>query len=414
MTSRFILPILCLTVVSLAANAQSTYSSPETGENPLGAYFKTDIDSVSLTNGNLHLHIPLFSLPGRELPVNGAVDYDSQLYEYRFWYWNGPNPVYNYESLQWRKDSGPISGLLTGSHTLQNEVTYSPNPYTYYWILSFVYGAPGGRRVAFPPLTVTQSCSSVTNYVCNNPSPPDSQLYDNRVVTLQNGPEFFTLRTGSVGNGYPSLQSISFRDGTRVDGTSGVKLKTANGNQLEPNYSTSSTTILGTYRQDYLPTADTVGRPITYETNGTTETITLVAANGQPQVYRIDWAYVPTSIAAIYEPTGQAVNDSFKVITAITLPNGKAYTFEYNSEGTLSKLTFPSGAYIRYQYTHPLVHLRAHVTSRWVSADGNPASETLTSYSYTYPNSGGGADEYDRVLDSRHRSDRWTDTPRVF
>src|SRR5438874_2240781 len=143
-----ILVLLCIVVVSFSAHAQTTYSSPETGEHPLGTYFKTDIDSVSLTNGNLHLHIPLFSLPGRELPVTVAMDYDSQFFELR--YLPGPEQTpAGYESLQWRKSGGVMSGKVTASSFLLNDIASSPTAYTFHWQANFVFAAPGGRRFNF-------------------------------------------------------------------------------------------------------------------------------------------------------------------------------------------------------------------------------------------------------------------------
>ena len=66
------------------AFGQAAYTSPETGIKPLGSYASWGgIDSVSLTNGNLLLNIPLFSLPGRELPVSLGVSFNSQFMEQR-------------------------------------------------------------------------------------------------------------------------------------------------------------------------------------------------------------------------------------------------------------------------------------------------------------------------------------------
>ena len=55
----------------------------QTGERPLGSYFATDIDTVSMTNGNLHLSMPLFNLPGREVSFRLAMDYNSKFLEPR-------------------------------------------------------------------------------------------------------------------------------------------------------------------------------------------------------------------------------------------------------------------------------------------------------------------------------------------
>jgi YD repeat-containing protein len=364
----------------------------------LGTYFKTDIDSVSLTNGNLHLHIPLFSLPGRELPVSIAMDYDSQFFERRYLYTNGSGQaVYGFESLQWRKGGGLLSGTITASRGITQVGTYFIR-----WMLTFVWGSPAGRRYTFQKELI-QSCSSVggyPNYTCSNASPPDNQIYDNLTVNSADS-EFTTLLTGTYfSSGYSTPATIVLKDGTRLSGGFATQynpttMTTTNGNYLWGNNSTVGVSNLNAGYGDPVPTTDTLGRAITYSNTGSgtfypPETFTLQDANGQPQVYRIDWTKVYATIPAYLESSGYAVDDDFKLVSAITLPNGKAYTFEYNTEGMLSKVTLPSGAYIRYQYAHPGNSMRAHVTSRWVSHDGTAASEKQTSYSYTFapPNLG--------------------------
>jgi len=100
---RFTIPLCLILLLPICGWSQSSDSSPEGGEKPLGSYFKTDIDSVSLTNGNLHLTIPIFSLPGREVPVALVLDYNSMSYELRYGYMYNGQPVSAYESKQWAK-----------------------------------------------------------------------------------------------------------------------------------------------------------------------------------------------------------------------------------------------------------------------------------------------------------------------
>jgi hypothetical protein len=66
------------------ASAQTNYDtspSAQTGVQVYGSYFATDIDTIGLFNGNLHLSIPLFSLPGRELPYGLSLVYNAQKWE---------------------------------------------------------------------------------------------------------------------------------------------------------------------------------------------------------------------------------------------------------------------------------------------------------------------------------------------
>jgi len=56
------------------------------------------------------------------------------------------------------------------------------------------------------------------------------------------------------------------------------------------------------------------------------------------------------------------------VLASITLPNGKVYSFKYNEYGEITKITYPSGGYERFEYAHidPI-----GVTAREVYTQGN-------------------------------------------
>ena len=55
MKTKPILLVLTLLFFSSQLLAQSSYSSPATGEKVLGTYFSTDVDNVDIENGNLHI-----------------------------------------------------------------------------------------------------------------------------------------------------------------------------------------------------------------------------------------------------------------------------------------------------------------------------------------------------------------------
>jgi RHS repeat-associated protein len=68
------------------------------------------------------------------------------------------------------------------------------------------------------------------------------------------------------------------------------------------------------------------------------------------------------------------------VLASIMLPNGKAYVFKYNEYGEITKITYPTGGYERFEYAHidPIgvtareVYTQGNrgVTKRYVSFDG--------------------------------------------
>jgi RHS repeat-associated protein len=384
---RFLLTLVLLVGMSSLALGQA-YNGPETGEKILGTYFATDIDSVSLTNGNLHLRIPIFSLPGREIPAALGVEYDSQAYEVR--QWCTPSCTYGHEGMQWKKSGGLPTGRLNYPSSVP---VYMPanwgGPFTIQLSVSIVWGPPNGSRYTFWGVAY-QSCTSIVNFNCIGATPWGASLYDN--LTLQtNDSEFVELKTGTHFSSGASPAFITFKDGNRFQvptaGTAPL-VTTTNGNSVQSNINSQTTTNFGTALGDYVPASDTLGRTISYQKNGLTETITLQDANGQPQVYQI----VSKSVHgySTCEPQGFTLDTDFIVVDYVQLPNGKRYTFEYNSEGMVSKVILPSSAYIRYVYAHPVgspvsyCNFRAHVSDRYVSATGNAVDEKRTRYTYTY------------------------------
>src|SRR5262249_51681377 len=83
-----------------------------------------------------------------------------------------------------------------------------------------------------------------------------------------------------------------------------------------------------------------------------------VDSNGVTQNVRVDWTRIaihpafPTTVSAWgYDNFFQNGDYSLNVISTIALPNHLAYTFSYDPAfGVLSKVTLPTGGYIRYEW----------------------------------------------------------------
>jgi RHS repeat-associated protein len=85
-SARFYLSVALTLLLSLSALAQSTQTAarPDRGINPGGAYSVSDIENISLTNGNMNLSIPLASLPaiaGGKLGLTLRATYNSKLWD---------------------------------------------------------------------------------------------------------------------------------------------------------------------------------------------------------------------------------------------------------------------------------------------------------------------------------------------
>ncbi len=121
--------------LSTAFGQSSWDSSPDsqTGEKVLGSYFATDIDTVSMTDGNLHLQIPVFSLPGRETPLSWSMDYNSKLFQQRTITGAGGGTSTVWDFLGWRKNSG-VGSTLTSTFSSNYCGTGGSYNVNVYWI----------------------------------------------------------------------------------------------------------------------------------------------------------------------------------------------------------------------------------------------------------------------------------------
>jgi RHS repeat-associated protein len=160
---------------------------------------------------------------------------------------------------------------------------------------------------------------------------------------------------------------------------------------------------------------DTLGRPA-LATSGFGHTGDTVTVSGVTTPFTLTWGSTTTNFTSSnYNEAPQTTGcSSFgspgngpPVVTAISLPNGRQYTFTYDSTyGTLNKITYPSGGYVSYtwgvnQYsalaTFPandpsnpqalcqFIYSKPAVTDRYVSFDGSTiALHQHFSYSTTW------------------------------
>ncbi|HEV7642794.1 MAG TPA: RHS repeat-associated core domain-containing protein [Pyrinomonadaceae bacterium] len=87
---------------------------------------------------------------------------------------------------------------------------------------------------------------------------------------------------------------------------------------------------------------------------------------------------------------GQIADFNPTVISEVVLPNGKKYEFKYNVYGEISKITYPTGSYERFEYGYvePIgftameVYKQSNrgVAKRYVSFDGTPQNEQIWNY----------------------------------
>ncbi|MGH9891034.1 MAG: hypothetical protein ACREA0_03425, partial [bacterium] len=125
------------------------------------------------------------------------------------------------------------------------------------------------------------------------------------------------------------------------------------------------------------------------DSSGSTQTVTFTY-----QTFTLYYPYVtePSPYTSIWS-SQTSYSYTLPLLTAVTLPNGLSYQFEYvsNSDGTttgeINKITLPTGGYIRYLYgavsggdSRLWQGAARAVVSRIVSSDGTAADEKTWNY----------------------------------
>jgi hypothetical protein len=294
-----------IAVLTLACVAQDD-PNLEQGMKAYGSYHGGNIDTVSLTNGNLMVQIPLFSTAQRgKVPVEYVI-----LYNNKSW---GTKSTHNQfgPSLQWDFKTVGTLGIVQA-------------------------GSLGARHNLF--------CRP-SDPECNTP------LY-NETVTSWDGSIHQMGSTSSTS--YESIDGTGIRNDTS-QGTvnaSGIKNGTAffedsNGNQIG--------IVAGNY-------VDTLGRAMPNLTNpaatsgcptGTISAYTwnFISPGGAAMPVKVcssSYSYQTAfGVSGIAETSG-----TITLISAIVLPTAPAtsYLFSYNSYLDLTSITLPTGGIISYDW----------------------------------------------------------------
>lgn len=365
--------------LSSALQAQITNVTNSTSTPIAGAghdYFKMPAESVNPANGSVSVRISVPVPPGRRQTLPFAFGYDSASQYLGGSQTNGNGAWLGSQNLLsgggWSYSVPQISRIFL-TYTDPFLIKNFCNVATGYMYID----ALGGRHSLYlshmtdnPSSQACQDASSGAGWVNFNSQGPTTGGDPTVAATI------YSYSTGSnaMQDGNDGSQKVADADGTvhtfinsswschylnttnRVGLVSSVEDR--NGNLFQFAASTFSSTYPN------CPTGftmtDALGRTVVsapnFGQNGTT-----VSISGISQPYTTTWASVSYSGSAI--GSTQVYSDSFcngvpawpagpgSRITAITLPNGKQYTFSYDSTfGLLSKITYPNGGYVSYSW----------------------------------------------------------------
>lgn len=316
--------LLLLTSYALfATSVARAQQDPTTaqGLTPYGSFHGGDIDSVILINGKLNLHIPLISYPqrGGKLHAGFFVSY--------------PNPSFSVQKV--------CAGYPTTCKT--------------FWS----FGGTGVQISTDLDITLSSTLDNngVNHYLAVTPDGSQHQM-----ESTSDG----LLSLDATGFHYDSTAQILIdRDGIRYSGTTNpggvgghTRIEDPNGNllTLTPNGS-AWTDTLG--RVLPVPPSEFGGGTQTTDFSGCAGPLATYAAylwtppgvSGGTATFKACVAQVQVN----YPTSGCSpsfncypVNRKVLMIQSIVLPNGTAWTFQYNGTGDLIEIDFPTGGSITY------------------------------------------------------------------
>jgi hypothetical protein len=327
------------------------------GVVPFGSYQFGDIDSINLGNGALNLRIPLFSRRGRGLDYERYWSYSSKMWEVNLLYdaqtheVNGIHWYPNINVTGW--PGGPLSHRLDFRIDQYNCASEGSIIEHVAW--NFVYTASDGSQYRFANRDywteqLTES-GPIYGVPCGN-----STTNQYRLTRSLSEPGQLELDTS--GDGANQDYILRYKDGRQEAiprlGGYGPSIKDSNGNIINSGFISGDSWEF-----------DTVGRGCKYEWEQTsqtewTATLTTWDSNGNAASYVFEYEGMTVQTAFTPSTRGNVFNfNSFDstppytigVLRSLTLPNGRAYTFEYDSNfAELTHIGLPTGGSIDYQY----------------------------------------------------------------
>jgi RHS repeat-associated protein len=341
-----------LVVISFVRLASSHASGAQSYATDFGAYQWTTPIPVTggytdAANGNLHIEIPIASVPERgNVPFVAKLVYDSHIWQQArvagFLSWqptNVPNSWGGWRLITSAGTGGNVTyQVYSGTCTILVGKQEGHPPYTQY--SNFTWTAPDGRKIPFGGYT----------YYDNNDGCGPAVTSMSGTSTDASGYHISVI-------GYTSA-IVHAPDGTQIF----PAVEDTNGNYYSAPNSNGDVT-------------DTLGNtPITTTVNGSTITYAVMNSQGSTSNYVITTESIP--IDSDFKQSGVTeYSGSITVIQTIQLPDGTTYNFSYDQGstgthfGTLTAMTLPTGGSVSYGYTN------------FADAYGNQ-TDWLTSYSF--------------------------------
>jgi RHS repeat-associated protein len=320
-----------------------------------------ELGFVDLTNGNLHLEIPIASPPQR-----GALKYNARfVYDSRIWI---PN-LFCSGSCFWQW--APLQGTNNPSYADPN-AHLGWDVFTDYYNLTGVLTAP---PVMGPTIWAhTQGCGwgGYTRY--SNFEFVQGQVTRYFDITISTNPQTCSYPTAgdayaTDGSGYHLFVKYNTSTGLwdtvviAPDGTDVWAVRDTNGNFFEG--------VPDTLERVPVQPGGSIA-------NGSQVSYAVANSEGSTSNYTVTYQQINVS-TAFYQPYIYEFSGTLLVASSIALPDGTSYQFQYDSYGELSSMTLPTGQTITYGYTNfqdAFGNINRWLTSRTLLGEGETISYT--------------------------------------
>ncbi|MFN0141771.1 MAG: RHS repeat domain-containing protein [Pyrinomonadaceae bacterium] len=345
------------------------YTAPSFEVGPTSAA----VDSISLFNGNLNISLPFLGVGGRGKAGHSVGRTNSIKWGMQHQWLDG-----HYQHFIHR----PSVFSLDGNSASYAEISYSPgavevkrsyigNPNCYPDTYSssgenwrIVFSKPDGNVMEF---ISQQGQADAYSWCPNGPTIPNTNFgtvfksFDGSFATVVLDAPAFRYSTNVV-NGY-----LMFPDGTkyRVENSRIVWVRDKNG-----NVTTFTWALVQDQGYKIIAAKDSIGRETTFEYKiqnndqyGLHDRVTYKGTNGATRIFRVSFRPMGEILRAgqslqtkgalfdFWDHWGGA-NEILNLtrVSAIWLPNGKAYKFFYNSYAEVARLELPQGGAFEYDW----------------------------------------------------------------
>lgn len=338
-------------IFSVMATAQVA-----TGVPPMSSMAGGPFDHVNLGNLNVGFSIPIIGKPGRGIPFNFGLAYNSSVWMISnsgghntwapattTWGWQGTEgvltPYVTYSAYGFNEYCGP-----------NNQVPYQEialNTFAYYdqWGGRHPLGISGSIIENSPGPSNFSNCPANSSWAGASSTTADGSGYTVIVPSLPSGV------TATVTTTSGNTLTVPVTEYGQQPSQTSYTLQDANGNQLSYNVANNQGQFTDTTGNNVLTIKGTAPSPVTYTypTPGGTGTAAYTVNHAN---YNIKTNFGCSGIGE-YTSTG-----TVPLVSSVALPDGTSYSFTYEATpshsgyytGRIASVTLPTGGSITYQY----------------------------------------------------------------